>query len=406
MSDNAQAFNSWMSGWNEMQKQSWDTWSKTAWDMMAQGAPQQGAPNPMSFWQESMKPWMSMGGGESMSQMPWVTSALGGQSDAFMKFSEQIMKAFSTNSTGDALSDWNKQVDEAINNLKKMFDPKSLMGEHESLTAFWGMPMDTFRRVFSSMGATPGDWLTGLKGDEVNSHQEAVRTQMEKFLSVPALGYTRESQEQHQEGVLYWLDFQQALHNYLSLMSTVGTKSLDELRNIMMDEPEKLNVDSLKGLYDLWVHCAEEAYGDITASDEHAVVNANLINTMMKLKHHQQQLSGEMFKAMNLPDRQEMERAHKGVQQLKRKSYDLADQIADLQKENSRLKEQVSAVDELRAEFAALRNELDSLNGGTTAKAAPAKKPAARTTAAKTTAAKTAAKKPATKRASNQQGES
>ncbi|ABK43680.1 poly(R)-hydroxyalkanoic acid synthase, class III, PhaE subunit [Magnetococcus marinus MC-1] len=402
MSDNAQAFNGWMHGWSEMQKQTWDTWSKTAWDMLSKGGTPQQAANPMRFWQESMKPWMSMMGGEPVQQMPWLVQALSGQSDAFMKFSEQFTQAFSNQAgaTSGPTQGWAAQVEQAIANLKKMFDPQAFLGDTPSAAAMWGMPMEGFQQFFSALNLNPAGGLGGFNAQAMGTPQQAMRSQIEKFLSMPALGYHREAQEQQQQGVRYWMEYQQAFFDYLVLMSQVGSKSLDELRNLLLDEPEKLNVSTLKALYDLWVKCAEEAYGEVTASEEHALIHAKLINAMMQLKQHQQQVSAGLYKSLNLPDRQELERAHMGVQQLKRKSFELADQLADLQKENQRMQQQLSELSTLRDQMDAMALELAALKaasaGAVAATAAPGAKP------------KPAAvvKKATTKRSSSQQGES
>ncbi len=176
----------------------------------------------------------------------------------------------------------------------------------------------------------------------------------------PAFGLNREQQMQQQVLATALLEAMQASARYQELIQRANAQGMQHLQEKLAQhaEPDR-QIDSLKGLYDLWVDASEQAYAEIALSDEFREVYGEMVNTQMRVRKLQQQQTEQLCQQLGVPTRSEV----------------------------SSLGERLQA---LRRELAALKRQLAGKQATAPAKAAPAK-PAA---AAKKAPAK-AARKPA-----------
>jgi Poly(R)-hydroxyalkanoic acid synthase subunit (PHA_synth_III_E). len=122
---------------------------------------------------------------------------------------------------------WEEVLNKQFDEMKALFvnaqnDTRESM--HKMFGAWQLMPIDTLQRTCSLTSVMPGDFLGDLKAD-------SIKTVTEKFLSIPGVGYTRESQEQMQKGVRLWNEYQQKCQEYNHAMCMVGVEALEVMRN-------------------------------------------------------------------------------------------------------------------------------------------------------------------------------
>ena len=186
------------------------------------------------------------------------------------------------------------------------------------MLGFWEMPLDNWQRMMSSLSPMmPGDLLRNMPHDHV-------KDSVERMLSAPGLGYTREEQAQYQDLVRRTLDYQNALQEYMGFFGKLGIKSVERLKEFLQarvtsDEP----VDSARTLYDSWVGCCEEVYAEEVSTPEYARIHGRLVNAQMALKQRMSVMVDETLGAMNMPTRSELRTLQDRVQETRRENKHL-----------------------------------------------------------------------------------
>lgn len=319
MADQASAAgNVWSQAWLDAQRKYWDAVlelsQQTASRLSAEG---KSAENP---WAHALERWWQAVAPSAQAGSPQaeVTSKLLDQGKVFFQFSDQLIKAVQEMQSAAKVGEgWRDALTQSFEQLRKLFASGTPEGGEVSkaLWAFWGLPIDTWRRVASSYSGLPGDLLHGLKEEGI-AHLHAG---VERYLAVPALGYTREWQGQLQHNARLAMDYQKAMQDYSNMLGQVGTRTLDRLYQRLVEMAEKgEQVDTMRGLYDLWVDCSEEAYADVVSTSDYAQLNAKLVNALMAWKHHNQLLMEEVSSAGNLPSKRDLDTAHQRIQALRR----------------------------------------------------------------------------------------
>ncbi|MDZ7736851.1 MAG: class III poly(R)-hydroxyalkanoic acid synthase subunit PhaE [Gammaproteobacteria bacterium] len=188
------------------------------------------------------------------------------------------------------------------------------------------LPMDTLQRTMSSGSVFPGDFLQGFKPD--------VEKVTDKFLSVPGIGYSRESQEQVQNGLRLLANYQRSSHEYHVQLGKVGIDALDIMKQRILEMAENgEEINSLREVYDLWVDCNESAYADYVKSEEYSRLYGKLVNDLMALKRHGQGIMDETMSALGMPTRKGMATVQKRQQELRRSLIDSKNRIETLESE-------------------------------------------------------------------------
>lgn len=227
-------------------------------------------------------------------------------------------------------SDWQKTLDEQIEELKKIYtrnnhDTREAM--HSMLGAWQLLPMDTLQRTFSASSFMPGDFLEDIKPDVLGKVTD-------KFLSIPGVGYSRESQEQIQEGFRLWNVYQKTYIEFNNAMNRVGINALDAMRKKIIEMANTgKEFKSLREIYDLWIDCNEEAYASYVYTDEYSELYGKLTNSLMAVKHHGRNYIDEILGALNMPTRRGMNTMQKRQQEMRREHKETMKIIKGLQDE-------------------------------------------------------------------------
>jgi polyhydroxyalkanoate synthase subunit PhaE len=213
------------------------------------------------------------------------------------------------------------------------------------LAALWKLPLDTWSRTVSSASVFPGDFLESHKPDVWNQLAHGFHRDLERFLSAPGLGYTREAQEEGRELIRLALEYQRALQTYAGTFRTIGPDTLARLQQRLGEKDEP--VTTLRALYDLWVDASEEVYFELVATEDHAQAYGRMVNALMALKNHGRNMVDEIVGALGMPTRH-------GQNTLQRRQQELRREIVALRRE-------LGEARSVREELAELRREVDSL---------------------------------------------
>jgi len=240
--------------------------------------------------------------------------------------------------------DWQEMMQNAfkgmaggVNKAAQPTDPWS------GFATMWGLPMDTWQRMSCTFTPFPGEMGKSLRPDgapEVSDMNRAVR----QMLALPPVGYTREWQTQGQEWAALFLEYTTAMQEFMQLLGKVG-QSAAELFGKKMNELSQKgeSLDGLRGAYDLWIDCGEEAYAEVVATPDFPHLQAQMVNALMRLKKHEQTIMDEVMTAMNIPTRHEVDATHKRIYELQRQLCALQDTLEDITESLDQLEDPVEA---------------------------------------------------------------
>ena len=363
---NKQSFPFWSDEWAKAQQTYWDTITS-----MGQTKPRfnSGMPSMENPWTQMLDQWGSMLRNNSSDHgAQSMFDGVLGQGKAFFQLGEQFNSFLST------CAEINKSGNEWQDALRKQFDQfKSqylAMGNGDQGSAtFWNLPLDTWQRTMSSASLMPGDLMQTMKaGGWDPSVTEGLHEHMEKFLSVPNVGYTRESQDKVQQSGKLWLDYNRASQEYAAahgkLMVTTSERLIERIIAIS-EQGEEIN--GLRQIYDIWVDCGEEAYLEFTSTEEFADIYGRMANTLMALKQHSRTSVDETLGALGMPTRQ-------GFDTLLRRHQELRREVATLKanQDPTGTSELTVELKELKQRIAELETTLEAtakLTSSTAAKA-------------------------------------
>jgi class III poly(R)-hydroxyalkanoic acid synthase PhaE subunit len=358
--------------WLEIQRKYWDGWTDMSRKAlgMAGGDATKPWESALDHWWKALSPATPDAAKEFMERMME-------QGKVFFRLAETFVPGGGSGADGwlsltKTLEDLQGQF---MGNLDDSGDALHRM------MAFWELPYDNWQRMMSSMSPIPGDLLRNMPHDPVRGH-------VERVLSAPGLGYTREEQTQYQDLMRRSLDYQRALQDYMGFYAKLGVKSVERMRGYLqgvMDSGK--SIDSARAIYDNWVRCCEEVYAEEVITPEYARIHGHLINAQMALKRRMSVMVDESLGALNMPTRSELRT--------------LQDRLQETRRENKRL----------RHDLAALQRQVTALAGTSAAPAVvpralvgsrPAPAPAPRPVAPKpATAKKTVARKKTTVKPAN-----
>lgn len=198
----------------------------------------------------------------------------------------------------------------------------------------------------------------------------------------PAFGMDREQQMQQQALTQAMLASAQATARYQALLQRAGAQGLQRLQDKLAQHAEPgRQIDSLKGLYDLWVDASEEAYAEIVLTDEFRTAYGEMVNAQMQVRRLQHKYTEALCLQLGIPTRSEVSSLGQRLQAVRRelragsgKSTAPLAEVNALRRELDALKRQL----QVRATAKPARKAGAASTGGSAPKpTAPARKPAA-----------------------------
>ena len=329
----------WNQDWMEIQQKYWENLSEMGRKAMGFEVPRK------SPWESAMEHWWQTLSPAAPAPAQDFMEKILGQGKAFFRMAEQFAGSLQGAAPG---ADWSEALNKVFNDLQQAFSSDVTEQSSDTLhkmMAFWEMPLDNWQRMVSSLSLLPGDALRNMPHG----------ADFERFLSAPGLGYTREEQTRQQQMVQEMLAYQHDMQAYMQFFSNLGSLAVERMRKRTEELGEAgKSIDSARGLYDLWVMCCEEVYGEQVMTPQYAEIHGRLVNSLMAVKREFGNLVEEGLGAMNMPTRSEIRT--------------LQDRLQDTRRENKRL----------RAELDDLREKVEKLVATPTAPAVPEKKAAPR----------------------------
>ncbi len=319
----------WTDVWADAQKRYMEAWSRLT--------PSPSGADASAPWTapvaQGLEYWTKLARDALPEQSRGLAKRLDDLSRGYLQVAQGIWKlAEGAQQAASAGADWQKAWQDQICNLQRSFG--GLGGNFApsvGLATFCGLPLQHFRQLASSLSSLPGDVEKALQEGGPLS-PETLHRAMGSMLAAPTLGYTREWQEDLQQWMTLWLDHLQALRTYEETFTNVGSRATELFGSKLLEMAgEGKNLGGLRDAYNLSVDCAEAAYGEIAQTAEFARTQAQLTNTLMALKRHEQHLMTKLQGSLNIPTRRELDTTHCRVHHLRRELRVASSRIADLE---------------------------------------------------------------------------
>lgn len=372
--------------WLQIQQQYLEMWLSLAQQLL-ETTTSSTANKSQSTWSDMLELyWQTLGPGFTP-EVRTIVRKFVDQSKNFSQFNNALLEAVQKTADSDQpapwLNAWNANFNDAYSNFSKF------LVEGDNQLNIWKLLQSNWWRMM--MFTTP--LLPNLNATTLSG---GMQENLEKLLSMPTLGHTREWQAKWQEGIKHWQAFQTAQQEYSDLLNKISLRSVELLRDktrafATTDEatPAQTSPKTMREVYDLWVECGEEAYAEFAGTEEYVQANANLINSLMACKLYEQEMTDSLLNMLNMPTRKELDTFSLRMQQMRR-------ELKILQ-----AKQVTNEIDVLTCQINGLRAELETLkaakNHPTSATTTMVVKPAI-TPAKPVPASKSAATKKTTKK--------
>jgi class III poly(R)-hydroxyalkanoic acid synthase PhaE subunit len=308
--------------WKTTPNMYWDAWFDLTRRTLGVAASDGEAPD---AWGESFWKWWQTISSASPAAGQHFDERLLALGRVYFGFGERLAKSGGQD-VGAAFEQWLEHVSGAFSmgtSDKRATEDRSV----RDVLAFWELPLDTWQRTMSSMLPLPGDYLKAFQdGSSTRTAQEG-QDRVDRFLAIPAVGYSREAQEQHQKLTRLVRDYLKALQEYNVGFTRVGTRSIETFRSKVNEASASAPVDSLRKLYDLWVDACEEVYAEHVRSDEYASRYGQMVNALMAVKQQGALLVDGMLAGMNVPTRRDMNTLYQRLHDTRRENRSLHAEI-------------------------------------------------------------------------------
>ncbi len=307
------------SAWSDIQKQFMDA-------LMGNRAPAPSSPgwaDAMEFWWRAFKPDTAPANDNVLSKMFEQCRSYYVLSQQFSEIYQSMQKAQQTT------EDFNQFLNEQFQTLESTLSENQQLFNWTSFVEKCEQPAEVLRNFMSNTPLYTGDVF-----NELSPELKKVR---ERFLSVPGVGYSRETQEKMQEALRLWANYQDKYQEFHSVMSRLNHDALALMRKRLVKmHKQGESVDSMREIYNIWVDSNEKVYGEFVFTEEYAELNANLVNSLMAFKNKSHEINEDYLKSMNLP-------TSSSIQALEKRQYELRKQVRALEAEMKAVKSELSA---------------------------------------------------------------
>ena len=323
-----------MNAWLDSQQGYWKSWADLAQrGMKAPEAPKNPWADTVDQWWKSVSPMAPAPGRDVFDKLMDV-------SRGYFSLGERFFTQGQTGETGmEAVNGW-------LNGMQKMWTDWLQTGSQfrpdamgKGFSTFWDLPLDTWQRLAANVMPMPGDFTHAYHPEGMG---QPVRDQVNRFLSIPAVGYTRESQEQFQVLAQRQMDYAAAMQSYQMAFGKLAVETTRKFQEVMQKRvAEGKSISSLRELYDQWVEMSEAAYAEFVMTQEYQELYGRLVNTLLALKHHMARMVDQGLEAMHMPSHSEIRTLQCRQQETRRENLRLRKEIKAIQQQFESLRAQV-----------------------------------------------------------------
>jgi len=321
-----------MNDWMQSQQGYWKSWSDLAQrGMKAPEAPKNPWAEGINQWWQAVSPMTPPSGRDVFDKVMDVSRGYFTLAEQFLGSAGGKKEAIGM----DAVNGW-------LENMQKMWTnplPGNMFGANnpgKGFNTFWDLPMDTWQRLAANIVPMPGDFTQAY-------HQEGgIQSHVNRFLSIPAVGYTRESQEQFQILAQRQMDYATATQAYQMAFGKLGAEAARKFQESLQTRAQDAKpISSLRELYDQWVEMSEAAYAEFVMTEEYQKLYGHLVNSLLALKHQMARMVDQGLEAMHMPTHAEISTLQCRQQESRR--------------ENLRLRKEIKAIHQ---QLEAIRNNM------------------------------------------------
>lgn len=272
-----------------MARQYWSAWGDAMRQAGVGGQPAQ----PASQWQQAVDWWSQlMPGGRSPAND--AVGRFNQQASQWFGQMQQVAAQFAgqDSSAADISQAWRRAIGAAGDNpFPEMFKAMRGQGAH-------GLDQ----------------WL-----EQVKPYLEGFQQQSRRWQQLPAFGQYREHQERWQALQQAQQDYQLQSEEFNTLMAECAQRAFEVFEDKLTarEEPGR-QITTARGLFDLWIDSAEEAYATVALSPEFREVYGALGNAQMRLRAAIQLEVEHMTGLFGMPTRTEVDSAHRKIAELER----------------------------------------------------------------------------------------
>jgi polyhydroxyalkanoate synthase subunit PhaE len=286
-------------------RQVWDTWTEFAQQQAQAAKPAANGAAAFPNWHEGLEFWSRLTGRAPGEEANHAVEQLTQHGQRML----QMMQSLATRGSGGKPV----SAEEVVDAWKAMYAG--------------GNPMlDTIKGI-----ATEGarGWDNFARGLEPTL--ALLRDERNSWLGMPAFGVGRERQERMQAIAAAQQEYAERSAAYNALLAKASQEGLAVFESKLSERSEPgRQVDSMRALYDLWIDSAEEAYADVALSPEFRAAYGAMVNAQMRLKQRVQQELDHNLAELGMPNRAELDGAHRKIHAMQRELRDLREQVRAL----------------------------------------------------------------------------
>lgn len=370
--------------WLDAQRRYWDAWMDMARRGMEAASP---APRkPANPWADAVEQWWHTVAPTTPRPAHNLFEQMVNLGKSYFSMAESMGKGGALDDPNQVVETWGRMMSDAFAQSSKGFNPfapqTSGFGgmSAQGMPPFWEMPFAEMTKNLPGMNLSgmnwpgmnlPTDFWQGMQGmpgmqafkmPQVGSGD--IRAQMERMLSAPTLGYSRESQEQYQEYVKLLMEYEKSSRDYQAGFAELGQKSMESFRKLLETKTKDTGpLTSIRAVYNLWVDACEEVYADYALSDTYAKRYGQMVNDLMAVKQQGAVLLDQWLESMNMPTRRDLTSTQRRLHDTRSEMHRLRSEMRDLQQHVADIGVSPDEFSDLRSEIAALRKLLKDSTG-------------------------------------------
>jgi len=156
-------------------------------------------------------------------------------------------------------------------------------------------------------------------------------TLADRLLDAPALGLSREFNEEVAQTFKAFQESQRASVRYQTVLSSIWSDTLQHFVQALGTRAQEGEpVDTLRDLSTLWTKVADKTFVRAFRTEDYIEAQNDYLESSLRLRQQQQTLAETLQRALDQPTRSEMDEIYKLLNRLRRENKDLKRDLADL----------------------------------------------------------------------------
>lgn len=310
--------------WLTAQQKYWDAWLELTRQSL-NGAP--ASKQTPGTWSDGLLKWWEAVSPTAPPASQDLFGRLMGMSQSYVGMAEHLANSGQEEPTA-VLDRWLDSMNAALRTVGEGANG-STGPDARAARAFFDLPLDMWRRTTSSSVPLPGDFLHAAHVESAAKIGPHITAQLDRLLAIPAVGHSREAQDQQRRLLRLMLDYSRVLQDYNAAFARVGLRAIETFRHKLHETTSSPPIDSLRKLYDLWIDICEQVYAEYVMTDDYRTLYARLTNALIAVKQQGSVLVDEVLESMNMPSRRETNTMHQRMHEMRRENRALR---AEMQK--------------------------------------------------------------------------